>query len=107
MDGAAADLCVFSSAPHTGTLAFRVASFGAPRHLQVWAGDKQVLATTVPADGALHDVTVPAIAWPLGAQRVRLVSEEPSVSPVSLGQGKDKRQLSLGFADIRMGNEGR
>ena len=106
MDGASlrseADLCVFSPARHKGTLTFRAASFGMSRHLQVWVGDRQVLGIPVAADGALHEVHTPPLEWPSGAQRVRFVSEEASESPQSLGQGADKRQLSLGFAGIRL-----
>ena len=104
MDGPAADLCVFSPGPRKDKLTFRVASFGMSRHLQVWVGDRQALSIEVPADGALHEVSVPGVEWPSEAQRVRLVSEEASVSPQSLGRGTDKRQLSLGFADIRLGS---
>ena len=63
----------------------------------------QVLETTVPADGALHAVTTPPLAWPAGPQRVRLVVPEGSASPAGLGQGSDTRQLSLGFGPIRLG----
>jgi hypothetical protein len=65
--------------------------------------DQEVLAAEVPADGALHPFTTPAIAWPAGPQRVRLVIPEGSASPFSLGQGTDKRELSLGFGPIRLG----
>jgi hypothetical protein len=103
LNGAQGDFCVFSPAPRTAPLAFQVTSFATPRHLQVWVNDQEVLAAEVPADGALHPFTTPAIAWPAGPQRVRLVIPEGSASPFSLGQGTDKRELSLGFGPIRLG----
>ena len=101
--GARADLCVFSPAAQTAPLTFQVAGFAAPRHLQVWIGDQQVLDGAVPADGALHALQTPPIAWPAGPQLVRLVVPEGSASPAALGQGSDTRQLSLGFSVIRLG----
>ena len=65
--------------------------------------DQEVLNTEVPADGALHPFTTPAIAWPAGPQRVRFRVREGSASPASLGQGSDKRELSIGFGPIRLG----
>src|SRR5437867_7169451 len=104
VNGAKADLCVFSPSPHTDALSLQVASFGESRHLQVWVGEQQVLRAEVAADGALHKVSTQHIGWPRGGERVRLVSEEGSVSPQSVGRGKDQRQLSLGFAHVRVGD---
>jgi hypothetical protein len=101
--GAQGDFCLFSPAGHTAPLTFQVTSFATPRHLQVFVNDQEVLNTEVPADGVLHPFTTPAIAWPTGPQRVRLVVREGSASPASLGQGSDKRELSIGFGPIRLG----
>ena len=104
INGARADLCVFSPTAQTAPLTFQVTSFAAPRRLQVWVDDRQVFETPVPADGTLHAITTPALAWPAGPQRVRLVVPEGSASPAALGQGSDQRQISLGFGPIRLGN---
>ena len=103
INGSQADLCVFSPAEQTAPLTFKVASFATPRHVQVWVGDNKMQEVEVPADGALHDVTTAPIQWPAGGQKVRLLSQEGSASPSSLGQGNDKRQLSLGLADVHLG----
>jgi len=103
MDGAAADVCVFSPAAETAPLGLRATSFAVARHLQVWVGDHLVFAAPVPADEALHDLSTPAIAWPAGAQLVRLVVPEGAASPLALGRGNDARRLSLGFTAIRRG----
>jgi hypothetical protein len=103
LNGAQGDFCVSSPAPRSAPLALAVTSFATPRHLQVWVNDQKVLNTAVPADGALHPFTTPAITWPAGPQRVRLVIPEGSASPAALGQGSDTRQLSLGFGPIRLG----
>ena len=102
INGSEADLCVFSPAPHTGALTFQATGFGPTRHLQVWIGDKQVLTEPILADGVLRELRTAPVEWPSGAQRVRLVSEEASVSPQSLGQGDDSRQLSIGVSDVRL-----
>jgi hypothetical protein len=104
INGARADFCVFSPAVQTAPLTFQAAGFAAPRHLQVWVGDRQVLNAPVPADGALHPLSTSPIAWPAGPQLVRLVVPEGSASPAALGQGGDTRQLSLGFSAIRLGD---
>jgi hypothetical protein len=106
INGAQADLCVYSAAPSAAPLTFAVTSFAAPRHLQVWIGDRQVLNEAIPADGALHPVTTPRLDWPAGPQRVRLVIPEGSARPADLGQGGDTRQLSLGVRAIRLGEGG-
>jgi hypothetical protein len=103
MDGGQADLCVYSAAATNAPLTFQATSFATPRHVQVWVNDQQVLSAEVPADGALHVISTPALAWPAGPQRVRLVVPEGSTSPAALGQGSDTRQLSLGLAAIRLG----
>jgi hypothetical protein len=95
---------VFSPAARTAPLTFQVTSFAAPRRLQVWLDDRQVLEAAVPADGTLHTITTPPLAWPAGPQRVRLVVPEGSASPAALGQGSDQRPLSLGFGPIRLGD---
>ncbi len=102
IDGAQADLCVYSAAPSVAPLALEVTSFAAPRHLQVWVGDRLLLDQEVPADGALHPVQTPRLTWPAGPQRVRLVVPEGSASPADSGQGGDTRQLSLGVSAIRL-----
>ncbi len=101
--GTSSDLCVFSPAPRNAYLTLNVTSFAAPRHLQVWIGSNMIYEVNVPADGILHKVQTPSIAWPTGPQQVRLVSPESSASPASLGQGKDNRQLSLGFGQVALG----
>ncbi|HMA36337.1 MAG TPA: hypothetical protein VKY74_17905, partial [Chloroflexia bacterium] len=103
MDGAHADLCLYNPGPVTAPLTFQVTSFGRPRHLQVGIGTQALLDTPVPADGTLHALSTPAVAWPAGYTRVRLVVPEGSSSPAALGQGRDARALSLGFAAIRLG----
>jgi hypothetical protein len=103
MNGGRADLCVFSPAAQTAPLQFQATSFARPRHLQVWLGDHQVFATEVPADGALHALATPPLAWPAGPQAVRFVVPEGSASPADLDQGKDTRQLSVGFSAIHLG----
>lgn len=107
MDGAQADMCLFSPAPHTAPLTLQAASFAAPRHLQVWAGGSQLAEVAVPADGALHPFTTPAIQWPAGPYRLRFIVPEGSESPASLGQGSDRRRLSIGFSTVRLGQEER
>jgi len=101
IDGAQADLCVFSPQPATGSLTVQATSFAVPRRLQVWIAGRPALDTTVPADGALHDLTVPPSRWPAGPQQVRLVAPGGSSTPAALGQGRDTRQLSIGFAAVR------
>ena len=101
LDGAQADFCVFSPQAATGTLTLRATSFAVPRRLQIWLGTRLALDTTVPADGALHEVTVPPALWPAGVQQVRLVAPAGSASPAALGQGRDTRQLSVGVAAVR------
>jgi hypothetical protein len=103
INGGQADLCVTSAAPSAAPLTLTATSFAAPRHLQVWVNDRQVLNEEIPADGALHPVRTPPLDWPAGPQRVRLVIPEGSASPADQGQGGDTRQLSLGFSAIRLG----
>jgi hypothetical protein len=103
IDGTTADFCVVSPAAQTAPLTFQVASFAAPHHLQVWMNERQVLDALVPADSTLHTVRTPPLAWPVGPQLVRLVAPEGSASPVTLHQGSDTRQLSLGFGPIQLG----
>ena len=83
-----------------------VTSFGVPRHLQLWIGSQKAFDTLVAADGAVHKISVAAIDWPAGPQRVSIVVPEGSSSPASVGKGSDQRQLSLGFALIKVGDDG-
>ena len=103
INGEQADLCITSAAPSVAPLTLAATSFATPRHLQVWVNDRQVLNQEIPADGALHPVRTPPLAWPAGPQRVRLVIPEGSTSPADAGQGGDTRQLSLGISAIRLG----
>ena len=100
ISGASADFCVYSPLTRTASLTLQAASFGQLRHLQIWVGDRKVVESAVPADGALHVVDTPPLSLAVGSQLVRLVSLESSVSPASLGQGSDERQLSLGFSGV-------
>jgi hypothetical protein len=102
MKGQQADLCVISPAAQTAPLAFQVASFALARHLQVWIGERQVYAATVPAGFALQPFQTPPLTWPAGPQVVRLVVPEAGVVPASLGQGVDPRVLGLGFSTIHL-----
>ncbi len=101
MDGAQADLCVFSPTPVTGSLSLQATSFAVPRRVEIWVGDRRALDTTVPGDGALHTLTLPSLAWPAGPQQVRLIAPSGSVTPATLGLGRDTRALSIGFAAVR------
>jgi hypothetical protein len=69
--------------------------------LQIFVDDQPVVDITVPGDGQLHPITVPARAWPAGPQRVRLIAPEGTDTPLALGLGRDARPLSLGFGPIR------
>jgi hypothetical protein len=102
IDGGRAEMCVFDPAQGLASLTLQASSFDITRHLQIWVGNTQVAEVAVPADGALHPVVTPPISWPAGPQRVRFVVPEGSASPAQLGQGADKRQLSIGLSAIRV-----
>ncbi len=106
MDGARADLCVFSPSVHRSPLSFQVASYYMSRHVQIWVNDREVMEMEVPADSALHSVTTPPIDWPSGFQQVRLVVPEGSARPIDLSQSSDIRELSIGLSTIRIGGAG-
>lgn len=100
VNGARADICVHSPAPHTSSLVMHATSFAKPRHLVVRVGEQAVLDEEVPADGAMHALRTQEIEWPRGYQRVTITVPEGSDSPRDLDQGSDSRKLSVGFTEV-------
>ena len=94
-----ADFCVFSPVAAPGGLAFQATAFATPRQVEVWIGDRLLVALTVPADGLLHTLTTPALTWPAGPQAVLLRAPAAGASPATAG-GSDARVLRVGLSDL-------
>ncbi len=107
MNGAEADMCIFSPEAHSGYLTMQASSFSGPRHLQIWVGAEKIADEQVPSDGALHKITTGSriMEWPKGPQRIRFIVPEGSVRPIDVGQRSDKRELSIGLGTIRLEGE--
>ncbi len=106
MDGTEAELCVFSPSSIQQSMVLSATSYNTPRSLELWVDGTRIFKATVPADGLMHLYSTSPVTWPAKPTLVRLVTPDGSASPAQLGQSKDRRQLSLGFTQITLAQNG-
>lgn len=98
--GAETSMCFVNERPRTADLTFYATSFYKERHLELYAGERQLLNVAIPADGLFHEVSTPPMEWEAGPTLLRLYVPEGSNSPRELGLDGDIRDLSIGIHGV-------
>jgi hypothetical protein len=97
--GEEATLVLVSSTSGPATLELQASSFREKRNVQLLEGDSEIARFTVlPGDPQKFEAEIPSLKQ--GETVVRIMSEEPPVSPASLGMGDDSRRLSVSVSNV-------